>query len=138
MLSAFPRPGNLPLHPLQGPEMTDSAPAAQLDLARQLNALPSEQRPQLRADWTARYGADVAYQIEMEAVYLIVWPEAPAEFRAQWTAPTVNRPDIRAAVAVLTDEELEKISSSLRWTQAQHPDEVSGIWELAILMAGVA
>ena len=138
MLSAFPRAGVLPPFPLRGSGMTDAAPAFMLDLARQLNSIPLGQRRPLMDQIKAQYGPDMAYQISMEAVYLVVWPEDPAAFRAQWGAPSVKRPDIRETVLALPDHELERLSSLLRWTQAQYPDEVEGVWELMGKLAGVA
>ena len=79
-----------------------------------------------------------AHLATLQARALTAWPEDVAEFRAIWAAPSVTDPEIRSAVAALTDEQIGKVSASLRHIFLKHPDEVGAIWQLAIDWAAEA
>ena len=107
-------------------------------LTRQFASGPVNQQSVLVAEWTTQYGADVARWLMLEGIALVTWPENVAEFRAFWSDPSVTDVEIRQAVAALTDDQLAKISESLRWTSLKAPDEVGTIWQLAIDWAAEA
>ena len=110
-----------------------------LELAREYAALTTPvERSALYAEWLRRYGDDPAYDLFTATLGLITWPEDPAAFRAQWAAPSVRDPEIRAAVAALTDGQIVSIGEALRDAYLRAPSEIPNTWHLAKQLAGVA
>lgn len=113
-------------------------PARRLELAREYLPLDRDGRQGLYASWLTQYGDDTAYDLFLTANVLIAWPEDPAAFRAQWSASTVRDPELREAVARLTDDQLQRAGEALRDAQLNHPSEVGHVLRLVKSWAGVA
>lgn len=106
-------------------------------LAQQFAQAPVASQAPLMAEWTARYGADAAYNLMLEGAALILWPDRPEAFRDRWSSPTVLWPEIRQTALRLSDDEITQISASLRgvFVRGGRPEDV---WSLAFQLAGVA
>ena len=106
-------------------------------LAQQFAQAPVASQAPLMAEWTARYGADAAYNLMLEGAALILWPDRPEAFRNRWFSPTVLWPEIRQTALRLSDAEITQISASLRgvFVRGGRPEDV---WSLAFQLAGVA
>lgn len=106
-------------------------------LAHEFAQAPVKARAALVAQWTAQHGQDQAYELMLKGTALIVWPDTPEAFRAQWSSPTVNIAEIRQTTLRLSDDQVTRISANLRgvFLRGGRPEDV---WALAHQLAGVA
>lgn len=120
----------MPTHPFLPQRERDA-------LVQQFAGAPVAGQAPLVAQWTVQYGADAAYDLMLEGTALLLWPESPEAFRDQWSSPTVTWPEIRQTALRLSDDEITRISASLRgvFVRGGRPEDV---WGLAFQLAGVA
>ena len=84
---------------------------------------------------TALQADDSDYQAAMRRNASAIYPADVAEFRATWATATVDW--IRAASQLLSDEQIVILSSTLRAALLSGKADLTEIWQLAALQAGV-
>ncbi|WP_407570705.1 hypothetical protein [Deinococcus altitudinis] len=84
---------------------------------------------------TAQQADDATYQAAMQRNALVMYPEDVTEFRDTWATASVDW--IRAVSEVLTDKEIDRLSGALRTALLTGKADLTEIWRLAALKAGV-
>ena len=84
---------------------------------------------------TAQQADDAAYQAAMQRNAAVMYPESVTEFRDTWATASVDW--IRAASQLLSDEDISALSTALRGALLTGKADLTEIWQLAALKAGV-
>ena len=84
---------------------------------------------------TALQSDDSAYQAVMQRNAAAAFPENVVEFRKTWAAASVDW--IRTTTQLLTDDEISTLSGALRAALLTGKADLTEIWQLAALRAGV-
>jgi hypothetical protein len=84
---------------------------------------------------TAQQSDDAAYQAAMQRNAAAMYPEDVAEFRDTWSTASVDW--VQAASQLLSDREITDLSSALRGALLTGKADLTELWRLAALKAGV-
>ena len=84
---------------------------------------------------TAQQSDDSAYQTAMQHNAAAMYPADPQDFRSTWAAASV--PWIRETVERLGDDQLVQLAQMLRAALLTGKADLTEIWQLAALQAGV-
>ena len=86
---------------------------------------------------TAQQADDATYRASKQRNAAAMYPEDPAEFRANWGSETVTVAWIKDATNTLSDPEITDLSTALRGALLTGKADLTEIWQLAALKAGV-
>jgi len=84
---------------------------------------------------TAQQSDDASYWAAMQRNALAMYPDDVAEFRDAWA--TCNVDWMRAASQLLSDQEISTLALSLRSALLSGKADLTELWRLAALQAGV-